>query len=69
MNSLVEIHGLRKNDILCKPMEKGELKRDIPTLSKRPLIIEVWQALPTSTRHLITSIRMTAQQVARVNIH
>ena len=58
LNSLGDIYGLRKNDILCKPMENGELERDIPTLSKRLLIIEVWQALLPFTRHLITSIRM-----------
>jgi hypothetical protein len=58
MNSLGKIYGLQKNDILCKPLENGELERDIPNFSKRPFIIEVWQALPTSTRHLITSIRM-----------
>jgi hypothetical protein len=39
-------------------MENGELERDIPTLSRRPFIIEVWQALPISTKQLITSIRM-----------
>ena len=57
-NSLGDIYGLQKNDILCKPMENGELERDIRPLPKRLLIIEVGQALPTSTRHLITSIRM-----------
>jgi hypothetical protein len=57
-NSSGDIYGLQKNDIFCKPMENGKLKRDIPILSKQPLNIEVWQALPTSTRHLITSIRM-----------
>jgi hypothetical protein len=39
-------------------MENVELERDIPTLSKRLFIIEVWQDLPTSTIQLIISIRM-----------
>ncbi len=58
LNSLGDIYGLQKNDILCKPLENGALERDIPTLYKCLFIIEVWQALPTSTRYLITSIQM-----------
>jgi hypothetical protein len=64
LNSLGDFYGLRKNDILCKPLTNGELYRDMTSFveavksCERPFIIEVWRALPTSTRHLITSIRM-----------
>jgi hypothetical protein len=59
-NSLGEFYGLRNNDILCKPLTKGEFEEDVKSLSKAkcPLTIEVWRALPTSNRDLITSIRM-----------
>jgi hypothetical protein len=59
-NSLGEFYGLRNNDILCKPLIKGEFEEDDKSLSKAkcPLTIEVWRALPTSNRVLTTSIRM-----------
>ncbi len=56
LNSLGDINGLMENDILCKPLKNGALKKDIPTLSKCPFVIEVWGAMPTSTRHLNTSM-------------
>ncbi len=59
-NSLRELYGLRNNDILCKPFTKREFEEDAKSLSKAkcPLTIEVWRALPTSNKDLITSIKM-----------
>jgi hypothetical protein len=58
LNSLGDIYGLRENDILCKPLKNGASEKDIPTLRKRPFVIEVWRVMPTSTRHLNTSMRV-----------
>jgi hypothetical protein len=59
-DSLGEIYGLRENDILCKPLENGALEKGIPNLSNcpLPLVIEVWQALPTSTDYSINLMTM-----------
>ena len=42
-NSLGEFYGLRNNDILCKPLTKGEFEEDVKSLSKAKcrLTIEV----------------------------
>jgi hypothetical protein len=66
LNSLGDIYGLRENDILCKPLKNGALEKDIPTLSKRPFVIEVWRAMPTSTRHLNTSMRMPGLKSGKI---
>eukprot|EP00578_Thalassiosira_sp_NH16_P017697 CAMPEP_0181125134 /NCGR_PEP_ID=MMETSP1071-20121207/26872_1 /TAXON_ID=35127 /ORGANISM="Thalassiosira sp., Strain NH16" /LENGTH=425 /DNA_ID=CAMNT_0023210525 /DNA_START=270 /DNA_END=1544 /DNA_ORIENTATION=+ len=53
-NSLSEIHGLRKNDIICKSHTNGSQQEDFNTFVKlaqsgtRPLTIEVWREVPTS---------------------
>ncbi len=66
LNSLGGIYGLRENDILCKPLKNGALEKDIPTLSKRPFVIEVWQAMPTSTRYLNTSMRIPGLKSGKI---
>jgi hypothetical protein len=66
LNSLGGIYGLRENDILCKPLKNGALEKDIPTLSKCPFVIEVWQAMPTSTRHLNTSMTMPGLKSGKI---
>jgi hypothetical protein len=54
-DSLGDIYGLRENNILCKPLKNGALEKNVPNRCKLfppSFVIDVWQALPTSTEDM-----------------